>query len=148
MLQVLICHEKEIKGLLNSFFIPGLHNMRPTRAFSIAENVAKVLLRVMDNRTNSSLTVPSFWGTSCFHTTAMIRSCACLFFHSCKPPMTLQERCPTRMRPGIPSFQHLHLWSVKHCIQKVCICWQSSNPTCWLRWARQWKGCWAKTWQP
>jgi len=60
MLQVLICHEKEIKGLLNSFFIPGLHNMRPTRAFSIAENVAKVLLRVMDNRTNSSLTVPSF----------------------------------------------------------------------------------------
>jgi len=32
---------------------------------------------------------------------------------------TPQERQPTGLRPGTPSFQHLHLWPANHCLQKV-----------------------------
>jgi len=37
------------------------------------------------------------------------------------------------IRPDTPSLQHLHLWPASHCLQKVCICWRSSNHACWWR---------------
>ena len=46
---------------------------------------------------------------------------------------THQERRPTRVCPGAPSPQHLHLWLANHHLQKVCICWQSSNHAWWWR---------------
>jgi len=42
--------------------------------------------------------------------------------------------------PGTPSLQHLHLWLAKHRLQKVCICWRSSNHTCWWRLAGSGRG--------
>ena len=44
-----------------------------------------------------------------------------------------QEWRPTWICPGAPSVQHLHLWPVKHHLQRVCICWRSSNHLCWWR---------------
>jgi len=44
---------------------------------------------------------------------------------------TPQERRPTGICPGAPSLQHLHLRLVNHHLQKVCICWRSSNHSCW-----------------
>ena len=32
-----------------------------------------------------------------------------------------------------PFLQHLHLWPANHRLQKVCICWRSSNHACWWR---------------
>jgi len=40
-----------------------------------------------------------------------------------------QERRPTGICPGNPSLQHL--WPVNHRLQKVCICWRSSNHARW-----------------
>ena len=41
---------------------------------------------------------------------------------------------------GAPSFQHLHLWSAKNRLQKVCIFWRSSNHACWWRLAGSGRG--------
>ena len=56
------------------------------------------------------------------------------------PPETANEAgydasrtCPTGICPGAPSLQHLHLWPANHRLQKVCICWRSSNDAHWLR---------------
>ena len=38
------------------------------------------------------------------------------------------------------SLQHLHLWPANHRLQKVCICWQSSNHPCWWRLASSGRG--------
>jgi len=44
---------------------------------------------------------------------------------------TPQERRPTGICPGTPSLQHL--WPANHYLQKVCMCWRSSNHAWWWR---------------
>ena len=39
----------------------------------------------------------------------------------------------TGICPDAPSLQHLHLWPAYHGLQKVYICWRSSNHACWWR---------------
>ena len=51
-----------------------------------------------------------------------------------------QEWCPTGICPSAPSLQHLHLWPANHHLQKVCICWRSSNHACWWRLAGSGRG--------
>jgi len=45
---------------------------------------------------------------------------------------TLQERRPTGICPCAP-LQHLRLWPANRRLPKVCLCWRSSNHTCWWR---------------
>jgi len=40
----------------------------------------------------------------------------------------------------LPSLQHIHFWPVKHCLQKVCICWRSRNHACLWRQAGSGRG--------
>ena len=53
--------------------------------------------------------------------------------------MTPQERHPTGICPGAPS-EHLPLWPANHRLQKVCICWRTSNHACWWRLAGSGRG--------
>jgi len=46
--------------------------------------------------------------------------------------VTPQERHPTEIRPGTPSL-HLHLWTAKHRLHKLCTCRWSGNHACWWR---------------
>jgi len=50
------------------------------------------------------------------------------------------KRRPTGICPGTPSLQHLHLWPANHSLQKICICWRSSNHTLWWKLAGSGRG--------
>jgi len=63
------------------------------------------------------------------------------------PPETVKEvsydawrTAFTGICPGAPTVQHLHLWPANHRLQKVCICWRSSNHACWWRLAGSGRG--------
>jgi len=47
--------------------------------------------------------------------------------------LRLKNGVPQGSVAGDPSLQHLHLWPANHHLQKVCICWRSSNHACWWR---------------
>ena len=53
--------------------------------------------------------------------------------------MPLEGR-PTRICPGTPSLQHLHLLPANHRLQKVYIRWRCSNHACWWRLAGSGRG--------